>query len=100
MTVNIRPLNWDNYRFLFWRTDTIFGGACVCFDKVNVGELDPLHDGPYRDGPYERRWHYELFWYGLSVSCGPFVCDSLEHGKACVEAAYLTRLKPAFDFAG
>jgi hypothetical protein len=96
MLVRIRPLKWIKSHPASYSTK--YGpmgyGSVLWFEE---GERVRFQNGQW--GHYPAGWYYQCSWdHGDCELEYPTPCDSLEHGKACVEASYLAHMKPMFDF--
>ena len=87
MIVRLRPLAWTD------RTDpprSSTGRTVIGYGRVFLVDAD---------GYDPAGWYYCCGWdHGDEEPTEYTPCDSLEHGKECVEASYLVHLKPAFVF--
>jgi hypothetical protein len=95
MQVTLRPLKWEDRRPSYSSVYTVLGIGSVSFDSEPMehrwygGDVTTIPQG----------WYYRCGWDHGDCEIGDTVpCESLEHGKAMVEASYLAHLKPAFDF--
>lgn len=98
MIVRLRPLVWEDIRPTFSVTSSgPMGYATV--DFYEPGERERFDEAAGQWEAYPSGWYYECTWDHGDEQIGiPMPCDSLAHGKECVEASYLAHLKPAFDF--